>query len=856
MTEDNVVVVVEQAKGESVTKDARESVSKEHDARESTMSSPEEDLSAPTPRLRDVLGCADTLTRILPADPLTPLDSTDVSKPPLAPSETEASPYIDTSTKKPAGRDIRLSRQVHATFTFIEPEPLPNPVWLGISRSAAELIDVDIEDDDELLSILSGSFVPTQCRPWAHNYAGHQFGFYAGQLGDGRAVSLGEIAIKTVTGDVKERYELQLKGAGRTPYSRFGDGYALVRSSVREFLASEYMAAIGIPTSRALAVIGSSRAVYREAGVEAGGVTARIAPSWIRFGSFELFWYRGERDREDEGDGWYWGWGVAEGFWEAVTTPTGVKVRGKKANDEPEGVKMAEPEKQDERKMSVATRPNLRVAEERTSDGAVQAYVVAPYAVGKQVDVVLNRGCEEDGGVGRSLAGSGLCSWVLNTIYGPFLFLDNYNPLLTNDIGRYRFEHQPRIALWNLSKLGRTLVNIVYDDPEGGETTPDAAVDSLDIIRQILETYEPTFVDKYTEIMRKKLGFRMIKDNDLENIITPLLQLMSDVEVDYTIFLRKLCDFRMNELEFPLEIGPAADASASTTSSLDLSSKLFPEPAMGRRASMAPGATLLGPSTQRRRSSVAEGSAGAPAAVKGTSSGCLEMLIAALNMLAAEVAAEQKEYQIEGIEIKQPKAKKEEDGDSNDEEDDDDEDEEDDDIFAVNLPSELEIKTRWQKWARAYRSRLLLERAASKSQDPMDVDDRNRSARMKKDVVESLETMPELTPKDPEIERMEKEFEEIAKLNADRGRFRRDRPAGEEEEVVEKVVKGASPDGMKTLPRSVEAIERVMKIVVGDVWGDVTETNGWEGKDKAFAQEWAGSAPKSFTVGKEYLLIL
>ncbi|KAJ3103688.1 Tau-tubulin kinase 2 [Phlyctochytrium planicorne] len=924
-----------------------------------------EDLAQPPKaKLGEVLGQDDSFTKCLSADPLTPFTPTAIvaSKmsltatpaapaPPATPSPSIESPASEKpdsakTSRTASGKELRISRQVHAMYTFIEPEPLPDPIWLGISMAASELIEIDFEDDPDLIQILSGAKIPEQCRPWAHNYAGHQFGFYAGQLGDGRAVSLGEIPLKTVSGQVKERWELQLKGSGRTPYSRFGDGYAVVRSSVREFLASEYMAAIGVPTTRALCVLGGSRAVYRENGIEPGAITARISPSWVRFGSFELFWYRGEKDKvreladyviqthfdwidkESGGTAERWmkvkagigGGAQKQAFNEAVQGKPG-KGRGRtkgaaaaaaeSPTDEPEAVKQPVPEtdpRKESRKMSVATRPNLRVAEERSATGEVQAYVVAPYAIGKQVDVALNRYARFFLEVTRRTAvlmahwqAAGFCHGVMNTDnmsilgltidYGPYMFLDNYNPLLSSnksdDLGRYRFEHQPKIALWNLSKLGRTLLTIIIDEPEQDEEDLESRVDALDIIRQILDTFEPTFIEKYMELMRKKLGFRMLKDNDLESIVTPLLQLMSDVEVDYTIFFRKLCDFKTNDNEFYLETGPPIEAPMSMGGGSEGGGDTRASMSGGRRTSLAP-QSLGRPSTfgvtaapnLGRRSSNAAAMFGPPPGkegFQGTSSGCMEMLVEALSTLSIEVAAEQSEYKIPDLE--KPKKKKmpakisedsetkdenkdgENKGDEEQEDDEDDDDEDDeedeDDPFAVRLPTSIEIKYRWQKWARAYRSRLLLERAASKSSDSMDEEDKSRAVRMKKanpkfslrnwimqDLVEAVEGMPALAPKDPEIERMEKELEEMMKLSNERQhRLKRDKTADTEDEPPPV----QPPDirkGLNELPMSLEVIDRAMRIIIGDVWGEKTDADGWDGKDKAFAQEWGGPVPK------------
>ena len=160
------------------------------------------------------------------------------------------------------------------------PTPLPLPYWVAFSPSAAKLIGLELNSsglpiDTAWLDLLAGNTLATKQihfdKPLATVYSGHQFGVWAGQLGDGRAILLGEI----------NGQELQLKGAGKTPYSRMGDGRAVLRSSIREFLCSEAMHALGIPTSRALAVVGSKQGVRRET-METAAVCSRLAPSFIR----------------------------------------------------------------------------------------------------------------------------------------------------------------------------------------------------------------------------------------------------------------------------------------------------------------------------------------------------------------------------------------------------------------------------------------------------------------------------------------------------------------------------------------------------------------------------------------------
>ncbi|MDB5939797.1 MAG: hypothetical protein JWP77_2161, partial [Polaromonas sp.] len=174
-------------------------------------------------------------------------------------------------------------------YTELEPRPLPSPYWIGRNRALARelgLHDQWFESADTLAALTGNQLLPGS-RPLASVYSGHQFGVWAGQLGDGRAILLGEM--QTPGGP----QEIQLKGAGKTPYSRMGDGRAVLRSSIREFLCSEAMHGLGIPTTRALCVTGSDAPVRREE-IESAAVVTRTAPSFIRFGHFEHFSYRNQ----------------------------------------------------------------------------------------------------------------------------------------------------------------------------------------------------------------------------------------------------------------------------------------------------------------------------------------------------------------------------------------------------------------------------------------------------------------------------------------------------------------------------------------------------------------------------------
>ncbi|MGD8925557.1 MAG: protein adenylyltransferase SelO family protein, partial [Thioalkalispiraceae bacterium] len=178
-------------------------------------------------------------------------------------------------------------------YSRIKPTPFKSAAELiHFNESAAQLVGLSPEaiEKQALLDMLSGRHLPEGADPLAMLYAGHQFGHYVPQLGDGRAIMLGE-----VSHDTHGKWELQLKGSGLTPYSRDGDGRAVLRSTVREYLCAEAMHGLGIPTTRALAMVGSDDEVYRES-IETGAILTRMAPSHVRFGSFEVFFYRNQFD--------------------------------------------------------------------------------------------------------------------------------------------------------------------------------------------------------------------------------------------------------------------------------------------------------------------------------------------------------------------------------------------------------------------------------------------------------------------------------------------------------------------------------------------------------------------------------
>ncbi len=298
-----------------------------------------------------------------------------------------------------------------AFYTWRSPTPLPSPHWVDASPAVADLLGLDRAwlDSPAALEAFTGNLPIAGTLPLASVYSGHQFGHWAGQLGDGRAILLGEV--DTASGP----QEVQLKGAGLTPYSRMGDGRAVLRSSIREFLCSEAMHALGIPTSRALCVTGSPAPVRREE-IETAAVVTRVAPSFIRFGHFEHFSHHGLygelRQLADF---------VIDRFYPACREAPGNPYAAL-----------------------------LEAVSARTA-GMVAQWQAVGFCHG-----VMNTD-------NMSILG-------LTIDYGPFQFLDAFNPghvcNHSDTGGRYAYNRQPNIAYWNLFALGQALLPLMDDQQQ------------------------------------------------------------------------------------------------------------------------------------------------------------------------------------------------------------------------------------------------------------------------------------------------------------------------------------------------------------------------------------------------------
>jgi uncharacterized protein YdiU (UPF0061 family) len=366
--------------------------------------------------------------------------------------------------------DNTYARLHPALYQVVDPTPLPNPRLVAFNPDAAALIDLDpgVAASEDFLLAMSGAARVPGSEPLAMGYAGHQFGVWVPDLGDGRAILLGEV----VNGR-GERWELHLKGAGTTRYSRMGDGRSVLRSAIREYLAGEALHALGVPTTRALCVVGSDEVVYREE-AETAATLLRLAPSHARFGTFEWLAAQGQVDRVRE----------------LADAVIGLHV--------PE--LSADPDR-------YAAWLGLVVA--RT------ARLVADWTAVGFAHGVLNTD-------NMSVLG-------LTLDFGPYGFLDRFDPGFvcnhSDEEGRYAFDRQPAIGLWNLARFAEALLSLV----------------TVDQAHARLERYAGAFDDRYAERMGKKLGLATVAPDD-PRLIADLLGVLAAGRADYTRFFRALAE--------------------------------------------------------------------------------------------------------------------------------------------------------------------------------------------------------------------------------------------------------------------------------------------------------------------------
>ncbi|WP_437893662.1 protein adenylyltransferase SelO [Sorangium sp. So ce124] len=366
----------------------------------------------------------------------------------------------------------RLPDRFHAR---VSPARVRAPRIVKVNRALAEVLGLDAEQlaSAEGAEVLAGNALAEGAEPIALAYAGHQFGSFVSQLGDGRAILLGE-----VVGRDGKRRDLQLKGAGRTPFSRGGDGRAALGPVLREYVVSEAMAALGVPTTRALAAVTTGEPVYREE-VLPGAVLTRVAASHIRVGTFQFFAARGDR--------------------EALATLASYAL----SRHYPE---------------AVGSGNDALALLERVVDA--QATLVARWLGVGFVHGVMNTD-------NTSISGETID-------YGPCAFLDEYDPAKKFSSidrgGRYAFGNQPRIAQWNMARLAEALLPLLAEGEE----------ESIRLATERVERFSALFVAAHERVLRAKLGLAREEEGDLA-LAADLLERLASNGVDYTVFFRRLC---------------------------------------------------------------------------------------------------------------------------------------------------------------------------------------------------------------------------------------------------------------------------------------------------------------------------
>ena len=353
----------------------------------------------------------------------------------------------------------------HDFYSKQAQEPLNNPFLIHINKILLDELGLSKESYEDLMLIFNGTIQIPNIQAVSMNYAGHQFGQYVQQLGDGRGILLGEI-------EAKNKYlDIHVKGSGKTPYSRFGDGRAVLRSSLREYLCGEAMHGLGIPSSRSLMIFGSNDVVYREKS-ETAAMIVRTAKTHVRFGSFEKFFYDGLFDRHKE-----------------------------------------------------------------LCDYVISRYLPDKEKSNKKYSYLLESIVIKTASLIANWQSVGFCHGVMNTDnmsilgetldYGPFGFMDNFNPShicnLSDTSGRYSYQNQPYVGMWNCTALANTFKHLINKEE----------------IAKIMSVYEKTYAKRLFALYKNKLGLRENRNTD-EALVQELLNVMEVQKLDFTRTFRSL----------------------------------------------------------------------------------------------------------------------------------------------------------------------------------------------------------------------------------------------------------------------------------------------------------------------------
>lgn len=378
------------------------------------------------------------------------------------------------------------SRQVHnSAFSFVNPASHENASLIHANKDVAAFLGIQEEEikKKEFIDFVTGTELLPGSKPYAMCYGGHQFGNWAGQLGDGRAINLAEVAFEN------KSWAIQLKGAGRTPYSRTADGLAVLRSSIREHLCSEAMFHLGVPTTRSLSLSLSGNEVLRDvlyngnSAMEKGAIVARVAPSFIRFGNFEIFAARGEKETQKK----LVDYTINQFF------------------------------------------PEIKSG---TKEGYLEFFKTV---TDQTLNMIVH--WQRVGFVHGVMNTDNMSILGLTIDYGPYGWLEGYDQGWTpntTDIQnkRYRFGNQPQIAMWNLYQLANALFSLIENESALQET---------------LNQFNSDYHEEYLKMMRSKLGLFNSFESDIE-LITDLENILQLIETDMTLFFRNLASFSKTQV--------------------------------------------------------------------------------------------------------------------------------------------------------------------------------------------------------------------------------------------------------------------------------------------------------------------
>jgi uncharacterized protein YdiU (UPF0061 family) len=371
-------------------------------------------------------------------------------------------------------------------YTRLNPTPVENPGALRVNHALAELLGVDVDwlDSAAGTEVIAGNRVPEGADPIATVYAGHQFGGYNPQLGDGRAVLLGEVLARD-----GRRYDIQLKGSGPTPYSRGGDGRSPLGPVLREYVVSEAMHALGVPSTRALAAVTTGEQVVRDTFLP-GAVLARVASSHIRIGTFQFF--AAQRDEE-----------ALRALLDHVI-----------ARHYPDAAS--------------AANPALQMLEDVL---ARQAGLVASWQLFGFIHGVMN--------TDNML----LCGETID--YGPCAFMDAFHAERVfssiDHAGRYAYRNQPGIAHWNLAQLAQALLPLLHEDQD----------QAIALAQEVINGFPERFFAANNAGMARKLGLTALTEDD-RPLVDDFFALLTEHQLDFTLAFRKLADLAGEDGEAPI----------------------------------------------------------------------------------------------------------------------------------------------------------------------------------------------------------------------------------------------------------------------------------------------------------------